>query len=556
MATSIYSDNETFKIIYMIPSVSIYSLDQIYLYVEAEREYDLLAIAKIGNSAIPIIIELTSGRFEEIDKLVREARVWPYPLIWVLLEEDRQTTRGQQNIRTPSMLSPRVIDEKDLISLIDHEFICYTKKTWDILPHLLGHDRGQTTVGDQEANLKEIAGSLFALRWLLYSIGAEIPVYLYFSYLYLSKAGLYSSGNNTLHDSSSPWKWASLSLKNTFNLIADGSKSSGQNHALNSILEAYGNIFESELELLEFTIDRQTDAKLTICKIMENHMRLLGILYSELKDLTCSPDRQLNIICPDLCEDGAKSSSASKHPPRIYPRELIEVSKEDNLHLLVLPQRPRRRRDIEDIIGRDMEDDGTCDSERVAMHSCTLKYIVGGRLCEFLNLVRDLKRTCDLSNAIKEIRIAAVEWKRDHECREAEEDFRCLISQNVCDVKAICEEDKEKFKKKFPEYLKNILENPNQDHSLVILMIGDYRKEVIEGILSNISDYIKNKSSSETKIWIAISPLAIYARNPESPYSSNGISLRKTLDVCFLKAGRLGCLQVDPLKLYIDKLTT
>ncbi|MFZ8823336.1 MAG: hypothetical protein ACO2O0_04190, partial [Desulfurococcales archaeon] len=86
MATSIYSNDETLKILYMIPSISIYPPDQIYIYVESEREYDLLAIAKIGNSIVPIMFELASGRFEEADKLVREARLWPYPLIWVLLE--------------------------------------------------------------------------------------------------------------------------------------------------------------------------------------------------------------------------------------------------------------------------------------------------------------------------------------------------------------------------------------------------------------------------------------------------------------------------------------
>ena len=548
MATSIYSNDETLKILYMIPSISIYPPDQIYIYVESEREYDLLAIAKIGNSIVPIMFELASGRFEEADKLVREARLWPYPLIWVLLEG------GGQGIRIPATLGPRVIREEDLLSLIDRELTCYIEKIWGILPSLLNCDKGQTTIRDRESSIVEMAKGLFALRWLIYSIGAEIPVYLYFSYLYLSKASLCGSIDSDPCSVSSPWDWVSKSIKNTFSLIVDGSKSDGQIYPLNSILETYGNIFEAELELLEATINRQAMARPVdfdsiIHKIMGSHIRLLDILYNELKHTACPPDKGQQRTCQGLCGDSSSGSDTDKHLPRIYPRELIEVSRGENLRLLVLPQRPKRRKYIEDIIGKSLGDDDSCGDQRKAMHSCTLKYIVGGRLCEFLNLVRDLKQTCDLSKAIEKIKIVALEWDRERECREAEEDLGGLVSRDIYNMEIYCDRRVEMPSR----ILEGIIDDPGRDVSVVILIISDYKKEIIRDILSEICRY---GSSLKAKIWIAISPITIYARGSklENLFSSSSTSLSKILDVCFLRADKMGCLQVEPLRIYIDKL--
>jgi hypothetical protein len=518
------------------------------------------------------MFELASGRFEEADKLVREARLWPYPLIWVMLKED-QRDRSEHSVRAFATLSPRIIDEDSLLLLIDQEFMEYAKEIWNHLSSLLGCSEKQCDIGDRNVSLKEIAKSLFTLRWLLYSIGAEIPVYLYFSYLYLSKADLdisthsnrsndsgtakdksMSNGaedDNWVYNGSSPWDWVYKSLMNTFSLIVDGSRSEGQDSRLNLIFETYANIFKAELKLLKTTIDRHTGVqpinyKSMLCEIMEKQVLLLNAFHDELEDHTYSPDKRQQRACPSLCEEIVSGSDA--YIPRLYPRKLIEVSKEENLRMLIFPQKPRRRKTIEEIVGRSLEDIDACGEQRRAIHSCTLKYIIGGRLCEFLNLIRDLKQTCDLSNFIRDIRIAAVNWGGEPECKEAEEDFKRLIGRDICEIRVDCEE-KEKFSENFDSILKSL----EPDHSLVIHIISDYRKDVIEKILSKIDNV---KGSLKAKIWIAISPTAIYARNTRlvKICSSCSGSLEKVLDVCFLEANKIGCLQVEPLRIYIDEL--
>ncbi len=573
MATNDYSNDGTLKILYMIPSITIYPPDQIYIYVESEREYDLLAIARLGDSIIPIIFELASGKFEEADKLVREARLWPYPLIWVIPREDRRD-RSERGIGVFTTLSPRVINEDDLLMLIDQDFMKYTKKIWNYLLHILECSERQYDTGDLKVSIKEIAKSLFTFRWILYSIGAEIPIYIYFSYLYLSKADLDSGthsnrsndtsieidkstnsgieNDNNVYDGSSPWDWVYKSLMNTFSLIVDGSRSEGGDNCLNLILEKYANILEAELRLLETTINCRTrtqsnNHKSIILEIMKNQVLLLNILRYELKSHTHPPDRGQQKVCPSLHEEVASGSNA--YIPRLYPRKLIEMSKEENLHLLLLPQEPKRRRIIEDIMGRSLEDIDACGEQRRAKHSCTLKYIIGGRLCEFLNLIRNLRQTHDPSNFIRDIRIAAINWDGEQECEEAEEDFKSLISRDICDVKVECEIDIKKFLEKFDSILKSL----EPDHSLVIHIISDYGKNVIRGILSKIDD---KKGSLKAKIWIAISPAAIYVRNTRLAKicSTRSGSLEKILDVCFLEANKMGCLQVEPLRIYIDEL--
>ncbi len=186
------------EILYIIPSISVFVPDQFYIFTEAEREYDALAILRIGSSVIPVFIEHSLGETSEIEKLVKEQRVWPYPTIWIT---ERESVNSRSDVL--KALSLRLADSKDFRGLLSRH-----------IELLLGQlDRRSQLLGD----MREVLRRLFEARSKIYRLGTELPLYIQFSGPYLSRAGYPYSER-------SPWDDVKISLDNSLFLFQKGSE--------------------------------------------------------------------------------------------------------------------------------------------------------------------------------------------------------------------------------------------------------------------------------------------------------------------------------------------
>lgn len=541
------TDVEAPKIVYLIPSISIYIPDQIYIYVEAEREYDALALTKIGNSLIPILIEHTRTADEdEMLKLIKETRVWPYPLIWTHPEEAQD--------RRLRIFRPRLIDNKSTIHLLDSDLIeCVMsiEKLW-----CSAQEKEEQKCREQEDYFTKILKNLFKIRSCIYSLGAEIPNYLYYSYLYLSKSNLCIYDERDQEHNISPWNTIAASIKNTLNILITEAKDESNNYyRLGQILGIYGELFDAELEILRNSIEGNTDKERQlqdhVRRALHNQRELLRILLTE------NVLEQRRIDCHE-----------SVRRDNIY---INELAKKDNIYILVLPQRPTSRRSLEKIIRMPLAEE--CDDQRGAEHSCMLKYVVGGRLCELLKMLANLRGDRDeIWRAIKKIEIWTVCWD-DDESKDAMEDLKDYLNRlinidtnidrnknDIITLYKVKDCTRSNLTKEIAQHIMGICKgssnSQNISTTLVILIIGDYRKDIISIILDSVLRDRENQPSLfGCEPIIIIAPITIYA----SEYDP--CELRKILKVCFLEHdGSIsrdgGCLNKEPLRIYIEKLKT
>jgi len=549
------------KIVYLIPTVPIYIPDQFYLYVEAEREFDAIAFVKIGESVVPMIFELASGKSEEYDKLIKDRRLWNYPVLWVYIggeqeQQNKQQSQDRQSRQVVDALKLRMIKARDMWKLLG---FCSSE-----------------TIDYEEAStdLKKWINKLSYMRSRLYDIGAEIPMFTYYSYLYIVKEKPYIRSKDDLSSIYSHWNLIHLSLENTYKLIKGSSCDlSGESPKFN--LHLYGRFFEKELKLLNKTIE---DADKQVGEIE----RIGHYLYYLLCDLMTStkecefPDGD-KVLCPqNIITPGDLG-------------DLDEIAEQDNIYLIVFPQRFTHKKDLEELIPVDIEsrsDSRGHDKREITSHSYVMRFVIGGRLREVVKLIKKYgKRPKNI-----EIYLITSRWKVA-EAKDAYKDIEKALeglSDNNVNIytKHVCEEEGYQECPENIEYaLKSIgnkVKNTDQGRcSIVFLVIGDYGKKYLESI---IRWYIYGEESPDKcvksdhreravsqnelfravlnmcKVYLMISPLSTYSPeqciHPTSSPKKNVEVCLKSMKVsrCTNKEEHLGCLEVSPLRLYIRRI--
>lgn len=542
------------EILYIIPSISVFIPDQFYIFTEAEREYDALAILRIGSSVIPVFIEHSSGRTTEIEKLVKEQRVWPYPTFWIA-----NTKHVNEFMRA---LLPRLADSRDFGGLLSRHI--------ELLLSQLGH-------GSQlPRDMAEALERLFKARSEIYRLGTELPLYIQFSSLYLSRATYPCSER-------SPWDDVKISLNNSLHLLKKGSE-----ERKSGLLSRYASLLNLETEMLSsMGIISQGGGEEYIRRLAED-------ASCALKDLV------------DLMDTQHRDSLDAA-----FMTELRELVESDEIYIVALPQRSTSRDEIRNALSIYGEADMATAPE--AAHSLTMAYVVMARLAETLMLIEKperLKRLVlcfinwsssecsaakqDLLNVMRRIASGAGESKNFYE--EVEKVLRdvCTREDRRRGEGRGCEEkSKEEGMKGIYECIEKTVDsiskstqgpgaqNKNNRCSFVFLVIGDYAKEVLQKLTKNLlsltrsnlgspsgrsaksdetsgeSDRVRiileNVARSGCRIAVAIAPLSIY-RSQERP------DLEKIVKPCSLALvggrGEYGelCLKEYPVGLYIKYL--
>jgi len=542
------------KIVYLIPTVPIYIPDQFYLYVEAEREFDAIAFVKIGGSVVPMIFELASGKSEEYDKLIKDRRLWNYPVLWVYIgdeqeQQNKQQSQDRQGKQVVDALKLRMIKAQDM---------------WELLGFC-----NLETIDYEEAStdLKKWINKLSYMRSRLYDIGAEIPMFTYYSYLYIVKEKPYirrrDNRRDDLSSTYSHWNLIHMSLENTYKLIK-GSSGDLSGESPGSSLHLYGEFLEKELKLLNKIIEGADEQAGEIERI--GHYLLSSLMECEFSDSD-------KVLCPQN---------------KITPGDLKEIAEQDDIYLIVFPQRFTHKRDLEELIPVDIEsrsDSRGHDKREITFHSYVMRFVIGGRLREIVKLIKE----CGERPKNIEIYLITSGWKVA-EAKDAYKDIEKALEGlsnndvNIC-MKHVCEEESYQGCPENIEYtLKSIgnkVKNTDQGRcSIVFLVIGDYGKKYLERIIRCCiygekspgkcakSDHRERAVSQNElfravldtcKVYLMISPLSIYSPEQYTPPTS---SPKKNVEVCLksMKVSRcdreehLGCLEVSPLRLYIRRI--